>query len=153
MIRSLLAALLGLALATGAARAAGPAAELAAAPEAWRAAYDSMEGARGRGGLHGGCDAVGQHEPRTHDRHGRDRRLFRTDAAGRRRDLRHLRGVFAAGGRTGVAVASGHYTFHRRMADGRASADPSRFSMTFVRGADGLWRIADHHSSRLPAAP
>ena len=52
----------------------------------------------------------------------------------------------------GVAVASGVYTFHRRMADGSASSDPSRFSMTFVRGADGLWRIADHHSSRLPAA-
>ncbi len=53
----------------------------------------------------------------------------------------------------GVAVASGLYTFHRRMVDGSASSDPSRFSMTVLRGADGLWRIADHHSSRLPAAP
>ncbi|MEO3472460.1 SgcJ/EcaC family oxidoreductase [Roseomonas sp. CAU 1739] len=52
----------------------------------------------------------------------------------------------------GVAVASGVYTFHRRLNDGSGSSDPSRFSMTFVRGTDGRWRIADHHSSRLPAA-
>lgn len=50
----------------------------------------------------------------------------------------------------GVAVASGHYTFLRRLPDGGESQEPSRFSMVMVRGADGLWRIADHHSSRLP---
>jgi hypothetical protein len=50
----------------------------------------------------------------------------------------------------GVAVASGHYTFSRRRADGTEQQEPSRFSMVLVRGADGLWRIADHHSSRLP---
>jgi uncharacterized protein (TIGR02246 family) len=50
----------------------------------------------------------------------------------------------------GVAVASGHYTFLRRLPDGTEGQEPSRFSMVMVRGADGLWRIADHHSSRLP---
>ncbi|MBS7789958.1 hypothetical protein KTR66_08130 [Roseococcus sp. SDR] len=50
----------------------------------------------------------------------------------------------------GVAVASGHDTFLRRAADGAMSEEPSRFSMVMVRGGDGLWRIADHHSSRLP---
>ncbi|MBY0336383.1 MAG: nuclear transport factor 2 family protein [Acetobacteraceae bacterium] len=50
-----------------------------------------------------------------------------------------------------VAVASGHYTFGRRAADGTPSEEPSRFSMTLLRGPDGAWRIADHHSSRLPA--
>lgn len=50
----------------------------------------------------------------------------------------------------GVAVASGHYTFLRRAPDGAWSEEPSRFSMVMVRGGDGLWRIADHHSSRLP---
>ncbi|WPB82914.1 nuclear transport factor 2 family protein [Sediminicoccus rosea] len=50
----------------------------------------------------------------------------------------------------GVAVASGHYTFLRRAADGTMSEEPSRFSMVMVQGTDGLWRIADHHSSRLP---
>lgn len=49
-----------------------------------------------------------------------------------------------------VAVASGHYTFLRRLTDGSEGQEPSRFSMVLVRGADGLWRIADHHSSRLP---
>ncbi|HYF06221.1 MAG TPA: nuclear transport factor 2 family protein [Acetobacteraceae bacterium] len=49
-----------------------------------------------------------------------------------------------------VAVASGHYTFLRRNAEGVESEEPSRFSMTMLRGADGAWRIADHHSSRLP---
>lgn len=49
-----------------------------------------------------------------------------------------------------VAVASGHYTFLRRLADGTEGQEPSRFSMVMVRGADGQWRIADHHSSRLP---
>ena len=53
---------------------------------------------------------------------------------------------------SGVAVASGHYTFLRRAADGTMSEEPSRFSMVMVRGSDGLWRIADHHSSRLPRA-
>lgn len=50
----------------------------------------------------------------------------------------------------GVAVASGHYTFLRRLPDGSEGQEPSRFSMVMVRGADGFWRIADHHSSRLP---
>ncbi|WP_431301970.1 hypothetical protein [Sediminicoccus sp. BL-A-41-H5] len=50
----------------------------------------------------------------------------------------------------GLAVASGHYTFLRRAADGMMSEEPSRFSMVMMRGPDGLWRIADHHSSRLP---
>ncbi|MBR0647479.1 SgcJ/EcaC family oxidoreductase [Plastoroseomonas hellenica] len=53
----------------------------------------------------------------------------------------------------GVAVASGHYTFSRRRADGTEDLEPSRFSMVLVRGQDGIWRIADHHSSRLPPAP
>lgn len=52
-----------------------------------------------------------------------------------------------------VAVASGHYTFPRRQADGGESGEPSRFNMVMLRGADGAWRIADHHSSRLPPAP
>ncbi|UPY35284.1 SgcJ/EcaC family oxidoreductase [Sediminicoccus sp. KRV36] len=50
----------------------------------------------------------------------------------------------------GIAVASGHYTFLRRLPDGSEGQEPSRFSMVMVRGTDGLWRIADHHSSRLP---
>lgn len=53
----------------------------------------------------------------------------------------------------GVAVASGHYTFLRRLPDGSQGEEPSRFSMVLLRGADGVWRIADHHSSRLPPAP
>jgi len=52
----------------------------------------------------------------------------------------------------GVAVASGHYTFLRRLTDGTDGQEPSRFSMVMLRGPDGTWRIADHHSSRLPAA-
>ena len=52
----------------------------------------------------------------------------------------------------GVAVAQGRYDFLRTAPDGRESEEPSRFSMTLLRGADGVWRIADHHSSRLPAA-
>jgi uncharacterized protein (TIGR02246 family) len=49
-----------------------------------------------------------------------------------------------------VAVASGHYTFIRTLPDGVEQPEPSRFSMTLLRGPDGVWRIADHHSSRLP---
>ncbi len=52
----------------------------------------------------------------------------------------------------GVAVASGHYTFIRERWDGSELTEPSRFSMTLVQGDDGCWRIADHHSSRLPPA-
>ncbi|WP_270939169.1 SgcJ/EcaC family oxidoreductase [Falsiroseomonas oryzae] len=51
-----------------------------------------------------------------------------------------------------AAVASGHYTFAQRRHDGSTSQSPARFSMVMVRGQDGAWRIADHHSSRLPAA-
>jgi uncharacterized protein (TIGR02246 family) len=50
-----------------------------------------------------------------------------------------------------VAVASGLYTFVRVRADGSEQLEPSRFSMTVLRGPDGIWRIVDHHSSRLPA--
>jgi uncharacterized protein (TIGR02246 family) len=50
----------------------------------------------------------------------------------------------------GVAVASGHYTFLRELWDGSIVEEPSRFSMTLVRGVEGGWRIVDHHSSRLP---
>ncbi|MCB4821844.1 SgcJ/EcaC family oxidoreductase [Roseicella aerolata] len=50
----------------------------------------------------------------------------------------------------GVALASGHYSFRRQRADGTEAQEPSRFSMAMLRGADGAWRIADHHSSRLP---
>ncbi|MES2710254.1 MAG: SgcJ/EcaC family oxidoreductase [Pseudomonadota bacterium] len=52
----------------------------------------------------------------------------------------------------GVAVAAGHYTFIQRRADGTENREPSRFSMVLARGADGVWRIANHHSSRLPPA-
>lgn len=52
-----------------------------------------------------------------------------------------------------VAVASGHYTFLRRLPDGSEGQEPSRFNMVMLRGADGVWRIADHHSSRLPPPP
>lgn len=54
---------------------------------------------------------------------------------------------------TDTAVASGHYTFIRVQSDGVEQPEPSRFSMTLLRGADGIWRIADHHSSRLPPVP
>ncbi len=52
----------------------------------------------------------------------------------------------------GFALASGHYTFRRIAEDGSETLEPSRFSMAMVRG-DGGWRIADHHSSRLPPPP
>ncbi len=52
-----------------------------------------------------------------------------------------------------IAVASGHYTFRQRRADGTDIQNPSRFSMVMMRSQDGIWRIVDHHSSRLPAAP
>ena len=51
-----------------------------------------------------------------------------------------------------VAVASGHYTFLRQRQDGSVDQEPSRFSMTLVQSENGAWRIADHHSSRLPPA-
>lgn len=52
----------------------------------------------------------------------------------------------------GVAMASGLYTFIQRRADGTENREPSRFSMLLARGSDGVWRIANHHSSRLPPA-
>ena len=52
-----------------------------------------------------------------------------------------------------AAVASGYYTFAMKRADGTEAQLPARFSMTFVRGDDGIWRIADHHSSPLSRAP
>jgi uncharacterized protein (TIGR02246 family) len=49
-----------------------------------------------------------------------------------------------------VAVAIGHYTFVRTRADGSTQPEPSRFSMTLVRETSVGWKIASHHSSRLP---
>jgi uncharacterized protein (TIGR02246 family) len=48
-----------------------------------------------------------------------------------------------------VAVATGHYTFVDRR-DGKEVPRPARFSFTFrLRG--GQWLIVDHHSSAVPA--
>ncbi len=48
-----------------------------------------------------------------------------------------------------VAVCSGHYTFALGV-QGEARTLPARFSFTFQR-QDGLWLIADHHSSLMPS--
>ncbi|WP_198373622.1 SgcJ/EcaC family oxidoreductase [Roseomonas rosulenta] len=146
-------AALAAACAAHTASAAGPPREAAEAPAAWVAAYDSMNGAT----------AAAMYTP--------DATLWGSVSRSRTIGTAAISDYF---GRTrpgvaatsvtlgdytlrevapGVAVASGLYTFHRRLNDGSASSDPSRFSMTFVRGTDGLWRIADHHSSRLPAPP
>lgn len=49
-----------------------------------------------------------------------------------------------------VAVCSGHYTFTLGV-QGEARTLPARFSFTFQQ-QDGLWLIADHHSSLMPPA-
>ncbi len=49
-----------------------------------------------------------------------------------------------------LAVCSGHYTFTMGV-QGEARTLPARFSFTFQR-QDGLWLIADHHSSLMPTA-
>jgi uncharacterized protein (TIGR02246 family) len=51
----------------------------------------------------------------------------------------------------GAAVASGHYTFRMNKSDGTHQESRARFSMAIMRGSDGKWLIADHHSSPLPA--
>lgn len=48
-----------------------------------------------------------------------------------------------------VAVCSGHYTFTLGL-QGEARTLPARFSFTF-QWQDGLWLIADHHSSLMPS--
>lgn len=45
-----------------------------------------------------------------------------------------------------AVVVTGFYVF-TRMKDGQAIPGPSRFTMLVVRGDDGQWRIAHHHSS------
>ena len=47
-----------------------------------------------------------------------------------------------------LAVCSGHYTFTLGV-QGEPRTLPARFSFTFQR-QDGLWLIADHHSSLMP---
>ncbi|MCC7042646.1 MAG: SgcJ/EcaC family oxidoreductase [Acidobacteria bacterium] len=51
-----------------------------------------------------------------------------------------------------TAVSSGRYDFHSVLHDGTSTVRRARFSMTFVL-RDGRWRIVDHHSSEVPAAP
>jgi uncharacterized protein (TIGR02246 family) len=47
-----------------------------------------------------------------------------------------------------VALVTGFYTFTDRV-DDQLVTRPARFSFAF-RLADGQWRLAQHHSSRLP---
>ena len=47
-----------------------------------------------------------------------------------------------------LALNSGTYTFNG-VRDGKPTLSPSRFSFAF-RKLDGKWLIVDHHSSRLP---
>jgi uncharacterized protein (TIGR02246 family) len=51
----------------------------------------------------------------------------------------------------GASVASGSYTFRMNKSDGTVQETAARFSMAMVRGTEGKWQIADHHSSPLPA--
>lgn len=48
----------------------------------------------------------------------------------------------------GAATVSGTYDFARE-----GSAIRARYSMALVAGADGAWRIVQHHSSVLPGRP
>jgi uncharacterized protein (TIGR02246 family) len=57
----------------------------------------------------------------------------------------HVARVYGA-----LAVCSGHYTFTLGV-QGESRTLPARFSFTFQQ-QDGLWLIADHHSSLMPTA-
>jgi uncharacterized protein (TIGR02246 family) len=51
-----------------------------------------------------------------------------------------------------IAINTGYYTFTNVRADGTTETNPSRFSFTY-RLRDGKWWIVDHHSSRVPPTP
>lgn len=50
-----------------------------------------------------------------------------------------------------MGISTGRYIFTREM-QGQVLSTPARYSFTF-RKVNGQWRIVDHHSSRMPAAP
>lgn len=52
-----------------------------------------------------------------------------------------------------VVLVSGRYTLVRERWDGSIAEEPCRFTLALLRAPDGGWRIAEQHSSRLPATP
>jgi uncharacterized protein (TIGR02246 family) len=50
-----------------------------------------------------------------------------------------------------TAINTGYYTFSYTK-DGETKSIPARYSFTYVKDGNG-WKIADHHSSAMPAPP
>lgn len=50
-----------------------------------------------------------------------------------------------------IALVSGRFTLIHEGWDGAPIEEPCRFTLALARGADGRWRIAEEHISRLPA--
>lgn len=50
-----------------------------------------------------------------------------------------------------IALVSGRFTLIHEGWDGAMIEEPCRFTLAVARGADGRWRIAEEHVSRMPA--
>ncbi len=132
--------------------ASGPS-DAAGALHAWADAYGTMDGSR--------TAAVYTENARLWGTTSREQNVGRASIEGYfSRPRPGVTSISVAFGDYGVqplgdrgAVASGHYTFTMKRVDGTETQLPARFSMSFVRGDDGIWRIADHHSSPLSRAP
>ena len=121
-------------------------AEILAATDAWRAAYDSRDAARitamyGKGAVFWGTTmkSIATSPAAIAD--------YFKDAASRPYARvvfteQHVR-VYGD-----VAFSSGAYTFKDNR-DGKEIANPSRYSMVFHREG-GNWVLVHHHSSRVP---
>jgi uncharacterized protein (TIGR02246 family) len=121
-------------------------AQILAATDAWRAAYDSRDAQRitamyGKGGVFWGTTmkTIATSPEAIAD--------YFKDAAGRpNARVIFTEQIVRVYGDT--AFNSGAYTF-KDIRDGKEVSNPSRFSMVFHR-EDGKWVLVHHHSSRVP---
>jgi uncharacterized protein (TIGR02246 family) len=121
--------------------------DVAAATQAWAAAYNSHDPLRVLARYHPDAVFWGTTSPTLRDRP--DEVLAYFGSLRNRPDARVSIGESRVRVFGDVALNTGFYTF-TDMVDGRATTRPGRFSFAY-RLVDGQWLIVDHHSSALPS--
>ena len=120
--------------------------QVAAATDAWRAAYDSREPKRINAQYAADAALWGTNLKAIATTPSTIAEYFKDAPA--RPEARVVFGAQNIRVYGDLALNSGTYTFNG-VRDGKPSSTPARYSLAFRR-QEGKWLIVDHHSSRLP---
>jgi uncharacterized protein (TIGR02246 family) len=133
---------------------AGPAravsnAEIRAASKAWAKSVAGGDARVIAGHYAKGARLLGTFSKQARGSRGKIHEYFTGLTSGKQVSVKFAPGTWVQRLSDDVAVHSGDYTFRIREASG-AREVPARFSITYLRQADGSHKIANHHSSVVP---